>query len=117
MIKILVCGGRNFNDKETLYGKLDKISRILSGRDITIIHGAARGADSLANDWATDRKVQIEAFPADWNRHGKAAGPIRNQQMLTEGKPDVIVAFSGGSGTAHMISIARKAGIPVYEVK
>jgi hypothetical protein len=55
-------------------------------------------------------------FPAQWDRYGEAAGPIRNAWMLEFGKPDLVVAFPGGRGTADMISKARKAGIEVCEV-
>jgi len=52
-------------------------------------------------------------FPADWSRHGKSAGPIRNRQMLIEGRPDIVVAFPGGKGTANMIKQAVEAGVKV----
>jgi hypothetical protein len=55
-------------------------------------------------------------FPADWEKYGKAAGPIRNQQILVEGKPDLVVAFQGGRGTANMVSRAQQAGVPVVEI-
>ena len=82
-----------------------------------IIHGAAKGADSLASEWAALNEVKEEVFPADWKTHGRAAGPIRNQQMLDEGKPDLVIAFPGGRGTADMVKRARKAGIEVMEVE
>ena len=111
-MKVLVCGGRDFNDQPFLYGVLDSFG---FGPITTIIHGAARGADSMAGKWARDRKIPELVFPADWNLYGKQAGPIRNQQMLDQGQPDIVVAFPGGRGTAHMISIASKAGVIVYE--
>ena len=88
---------------------------------ITMIAGEASGADFLAKVFALDEYGDIEAvsykgFPADWKKHGKAAGGIRNQQMLDEGKPDLVIAFPGGTGTADMIRRARKAGVEVVEV-
>jgi acyl-CoA synthetase (NDP forming) len=58
----------------------------------------------------------VTSFPANWKKHGKSAGPIRNQLMLDVGKPDLVIAFPGGSGTADMIRRARKAGVPVKEI-
>lgn len=60
--------------------------------------------------------VPVIVYHADWNAHGRSAGPIRNAKMLAEGKPDLVVAFPGGKGTAHMVGIARKAGVPVVEM-
>lgn len=109
--RILVCGGRDFDDYAALAEALDVM------RPSVVIHGAARGADSLAHRWAQNRCVPVESYPADWRTHGKAAGPIRNRRMLDEGKPDIVAAFPGGRGTEHMISIAMKAGIPVMIMK
>lgn len=83
----------------------------------TLINGGARGADALAKEWGERKSgVIVDTYYADWKKHGKAAGPIRNVQMLKEGRPNAVVAFSGGSGTSHMISIAEKAGVPVLRV-
>ncbi|MBN8978812.1 MAG: DUF2493 domain-containing protein [Rhizobiales bacterium] len=118
--RVLVCGGRDFNDRELLDRTLRFIDRH-RGPIGTIIHGAAPGADTLAATWAKDVALdvagEILAFPADWKQHGRAAGPIRNQRMLDEGKPDLVVAFPGGRGTADMVARARKAGIKVMEVR
>lgn len=81
-----------------------------------IIHGGARGADEGANDWAGSEHVPARAFHADWRKHGNAAGPIRNQRMIDEGKPDIVIAFPGGRGTADMVRLAEAAGIPVIHV-
>lgn len=112
---VLVCGGRDYADCEHLFGVLDLIHR---KRPIdVIIHGNARGADSLAGAWAGSRGVGCMVFPADWQTHGKAAGAIRNQEMLDRGEPDSVIAFPGGRGTADMVRRARKAGIPVGEFR
>ena len=115
--RILVCGGRDYNNRERVFEILDGAVSTLHPAKVIIIHGGARGADRLSGEWAKERNVETIVFYADWNTHKKAAGPIRNQKMLTEGKPDAIVAFKGGNGTAHMIRIGRKASVPVYEVK
>ncbi len=112
-MRVLVCGGRDFTDRAAVFAALDRLAR---ERGVALlIHGAARGADTLAGDWAASRGVFTHAFPADWQRDGRAAGPIRNQRMLVEGKPDGVVAFPGGIGTADMIRRATAAGIKVWE--
>jgi len=88
--------------------------------DTTIIHGAARGADRLAGMLASRLfKFNIEKYPADWKAHGKAAGMIRNKQMLDEGRPDEVCAFYSGplksNGTKDMVERARSSGLPVRE--
>ncbi len=112
--RILVCGGRDYADKTKVYPTLDGF---LSANPsvLHIIHGAARGADSLASQWAKDRGVIASAYPADWKAYGKQAGYIRNKQMLDEGKPDLVIAFPGGAGTAMMVRIARAARVKTIE--
>jgi hypothetical protein len=113
--RLLVCGGRDYADRGHVFATLD---RVTAKRPIgLVIHGAARGADTLAGAWATERKVEAWAFPANWQKHGKAAGHLRNQAMLTHGKPNGVVAFPGGSGTADMVARANSAGITVMEVR
>lgn len=114
MSRILVCGGRDYKDRERLFAVLDAYRNSTS--TMTVIHGDARGADCLAGEWAKDRNVPVCAFPADWNAHGKSAGPIRNAQMIREGQPNIVVAFPGGRGTDDMIRQARRAGINVVQV-
>ena len=113
-MKLLVCGGRNYADQKGLYLVLDAWHRV--NPVSLLIHGAARGADQLAANWASSRGVPLAAYPADWNLHGRSAGPRRNEQMLQEGKPEMVIAFPGGRGTAHMVRIAREAGVKVMTV-
>lgn len=113
-LRVLVCGGRKFQD----YIRFARAMRAIEaarGPFTVVIHGGAAGADWCAHLWASSpvgRTKEIE-FPADWKTHGRKAGPIRNQQMLDEGKPDLVIAFPGGRGTADMVNRARKAGVPV----
>jgi len=89
-----------------------------------LIHGGANGADRLADQWARGHGINVQVFPAEWTRLGKAAGPIRNEQMLVEGKPDAVAAFPsnsrvvrpGRSGTQDMVNRANDAGVEVFEV-
>lgn len=117
-MKVLVCGGRDYNDGERLFAYLDKLDKELPEPGITgIVSGCARGADTLAIQWSRKWDLPVSFFPADWNKHGRSAGHIRNQQMLDQGKPDLVVAFPGGRGTANMIERAKTAGVPVREVQ
>jgi hypothetical protein len=126
-MKILVCGGRDFSDHEFVMRTLDRLSEDWPKTPtdqfgnwlpvVTIIAGGAKGVDSMAADWAIVNWTDYKEFKADWSKHGKAAGVIRNQQMLDEGKPDLVVAFPGGRGTADMIARAEAAGVPVQKIE
>lgn len=117
-MRVLVCGGRKFSDRELLYKILNIIHNGIKGGITTIIHGGATGADSIAGDWSVNvLKKEAEVYLANWNMHKTAAGPIRNRKMLKEGKPDIVVAFPGGSGTADMIKIATAAGVKVFDIE
>lgn len=86
--------------------------------NVTIIHGGATGADTAADEWAVVNWTGLTEFkvtPEEWKHLGRAAGPIRNQRMIDEGKPDLVVAFPGGTGTADMVRRAKRAGIEVIE--
>jgi hypothetical protein len=112
MTKVLVCGGRDYNDKITVFKVLDQLHR---ENNITeIIQGGAKGADELAHLWAVTNNIYSRTFIAYWAKHGKRAGPIRNRQMLSEGKPDVVIAFPGNIGTKDMVSQSKKALIYIY---
>jgi hypothetical protein len=111
-LTVLVCGGRDYSDRLRLFKLLD-YNRAKIG---LLVHGAAKGADSLAGAWALSRGVRQLAFAAEWKKYGRKAGAIRNVQMLRDAVPDLVVAFPGGVGTQHMIGIARKAGVRVIEV-
>ena len=106
--RYLICGGRDFADQALMDKALAAL--ILHPLDAVIIYGGARGADRMGARWGSDRGAKLDAYPADWKKYDRAAGPIRNQKMLDEGKPDVI-AFPGGVGTADMVRRARKAGV------
>lgn len=114
MIKVLVCGGRDFTDEVLICSTLGKIHKE-HGISV-IVHGGASGADCLASVFAEKNGISTERYPANWQKHGKAAGPIRNKYMLNFSKPDIVVAFDGGKGTANMVSLANKDGVPVFIV-
>lgn len=114
-MNILVCGGRDFWDRDYLCVKLDAI-HFSRGID-KIITGAANGADWLALMWARDREIPFAGYPAQWNAHGKGAGPIRNQHMLDEEIIHGVVAFPGGVGTADMVRRAQEADLPIWDLR
>lgn len=132
-IRILVCGSRRLGElrhvpapfdagnvatseerlvKDVLDDLLAKHSMGIS----LVITGGAVGADELANRWARDNGIDRVVVPANWEKHGRAAGPRRNQLMLDLLKPDMVVAFPGGLGTQDVVLRARKAGIYVLQV-
>lgn len=113
-MRVLVCGGRKYNDRERVNAVLTKLHAEV-GIDF-LIEGGAPGADRLAAEWANEWNVPSGRYEADWEAHGNFAGPMRNRRMLEEGKPDIVVAFPGNRGTADMCRKARKAGVEVYEI-
>lgn len=119
-MRVLVCGGRDYNNRDHVHNTLTQLDAE-RGPITCIIHGAATGADHEGMIWAqmmaeSGRKIMHAPFSAELRVFGKAAGPIRNKRMLVEGKPDVVVAFPGGRGTADMMRQARVAGVEVIEV-
>lgn len=131
MTRILVCGGRNFGntkaERDYIFECLDNFclqhGYVTEDHNkdavwlpvVTVIAGAAKGVDTAAVDWAITNWCDFIEFPADWKTHGKKAGYLRNVQMLKEGKPDHVIAFQGGKGTAMMIKLAKDNFVPVTE--
>lgn len=114
-MRLLVCGGRNYDDRVRVFRELDALE-INEGVDL-VIHGGATGADALASEWAISRCIPERWFAAEWKRFGRPAGPMRNQRMLDEGKPHLVLAFPGGPGTADMVNRAIIAGVEIRRVE
>lgn len=113
--RVLFCGSRTWVESIPIYRHI----AALDPGDV-VIHGGARGADSIADGAARRSGLTVEVYRADWPREGKAAGPIRNQRMLTEGRPDRVIAFrmpGESRGTDDMVRRARAAGVPVEIVE
>lgn len=115
----LVCGGRDYANRSTLFRELDRIAGERGSYPTRLVHGNARGADRLAGEWAKGLpyNIQVIAVAADWKANGRAAGPLRNQRMLHEQRPNVVIAFPGGRGTADMVNRARQQNYQVIEVR
>lgn len=111
-MRVLICGDRNYTNRKKIRAYM-----VTLPKNTIIIDGGARGADSLANEIAVQNGYPTERYFAEWNIYGRAAGPIRNKQMLDEGKPDLVVYFhddiDNSKGTRNMILKATAAGIPV----
>lgn len=115
-MRILVCGGRDYAAKDTdeitfMYGELYKYTDGVWKDDLVIIQGGARGADARAKEFAYNHGIHSVEYKADWDKHGKKAGYLRNKHMLEDGRPDLVVAFPGGKGTENMVALATKAGV------
>lgn len=108
-MRVIVCGSRGWTDRELIADRLAD----LPGESV-VMHGAARGADLIASQEALKLGLLVEEYPAEWDRYGKRAGAVRNEEMAALGA-DLCLAFWDGrsSGTAHMMEMAAKYGIPV----
>jgi hypothetical protein len=109
----LVCGGRNFKDRAELADTLDGLHQ--ERGFALMIAGGSHGADRLTEEWAGTHGLTCEVYHTDWVLLGRDAGHIRNRRMLAEGRPELVVAFPGGRRTAHLVQLARNAGIEVIE--
>lgn len=117
---VIVAGGRDYLDRETVFAELDwidewlEISRVIEGGQRTFDRETGKcigGADYHANRWSYVRGIPCTTVRANWMRWGSAAGPIRNQEMLDRFKPGALVHFPGKKGTADMIDRAHRAGV------
>lgn len=116
-MKLLVCGGRYYSDEEKVRATLAKL---FDGHEERIlIHGGAPGADTLAGSVARAMGATVRVYPADWKKHGRSAGPMRNQRMLDAEREglDWVVAFPGGTGTRDMVRRAKRAVVQVEVVR
>ncbi|RTM07422.1 MAG: DUF2493 domain-containing protein [Hyphomicrobiales bacterium] len=114
-MRVLVCGGRDYTDERRVFSALQALQEQY-GPFTHVIEGGASGADRLGFRWAHSNGISTLTFRANWKAHGRAAGPIRNQKMLDDGKPGLVVAFPGGKGTEDMVSRAGNAGVRVVRV-
>lgn len=115
-MRVLICGSRTFDNAAAILDAVMRLELKYLDGDLVCIHGDARGADKIAATICERRDWTVRAYPADWSL-GRRAGYVRNQQMLDEGKPDLVLAFrSAGEsrGTDMMVKLARDAGVPTF---
>lgn len=133
-MRILVAGSMDFFNTALVYKAIAQAVRLHFFGDnevspaeleskfsfVTVVHGAAKGAESSAADFARKNGMREEAHYADWNTHGRSAGPIRNKEMVySDPKPNICLAFIADSesrGTKNVMMMARKRGVPVMEI-
>lgn len=114
-MRAIVCGGRDFKNWPLIKATLDAIHAETPLARVAT--GAAPGADTLADTWARSRAIRVERYYALWHTYGNAAGPMRNQKMLDDEQPDIVIAFPGGHGTEDMVSKAEARGVLVRRIQ
>lgn len=116
MTKVIIAGGRDFADMDLLSQTILGLYSYSELSSLEIVSGRARGADRLGEVFAYEHDIPVKFFPAEWDKHGKAAGFIRNKEMA--GYADVLVAFWDGKskGTSHMINLAKAQDLSVHVV-
>lgn len=112
-MRVLVCGGRDYSDRLNVFAALDRIWQKAPMDSMVVIQGGAKGADEIARAWCLERQVEYINVPANWKVFGLKAGPLRNQKMVSKYRPELVLAFPGGKGTADMTKRAEEAGIPI----
>ncbi len=119
---VLVCGGRDYRNREAIQRTFTQLIQLPS----VLVHGGCRGADMMSEEVYrevlrdVDKDGAVRCFPAQWGKYGQSAGPIRNQAMLDETLPHLIVAFHSNlkesKGTLDMVTRGEKAGIPILRI-
>lgn len=114
-MRVIIAGGRDFDDYDLLSQKCDRILKFVE--DVEVVSGTARGADRLGERYAKERGFKVTQFTADWWYYGKSAGYVRNKEMAKYA--DALIAFHDGSsrGTQHMINLAKSYGLKIRIVK
>jgi YspA, cpYpsA-related SLOG family len=108
-MKTIIAGGRDYNLSENQYSQLELLP-------ITeVISGGAMGVDNCAEEWARSKRLNLTIYEADWKKHGRAAGPIRNEEMAKYA--EACVLFPGGKGTADMAARAKKHNLKIYDYR
>lgn len=110
-MRLIIAGGRDYQFTAEDLAFLDALHRQIGVTEV--VSGAAPGADACGEAWAIANRIPVKLFPADWDKHGRAAGPIRNGLMAEYA--DGVALFPGGRGTASMKRLAMQRGIHVYD--
>lgn len=145
-MRVLICGSRTYEEQNYDFDFIGTFVEGLAhnyhkfGSPVTVIHGAAEGADTVADECAEASELPTKSYAADWDNctwrcrpghrrkrqdgttYCPSAGPRRNRQMLEEGQPDVVIAFvdkplEESSGTNNMVELASAAGVTTFVVE
>jgi len=114
--RVLCFGGRTYVDAKMVDQCLSQLPRILGTTSFAIMHGGARGADTLCGDWGKARGIPVARIDANWDFYAKKAGSERNQWMLEFFQPTYAVGFPGGPGTRDMRLRLDNAGVPCWMI-
>ena len=122
MTRVIIAGSRNFNDQDLFDNTLHDILLDIESDDLEIVSGGCTGADAMAEDYADRWELKFTEFPAYWSTYGKAAGPMRNEQMAkyaAEAECGILIAFPIGEskGTRNMVKLARQYGLEVHVIE
>lgn len=114
-MKLIIAGGRYFVGRQKHLDWLNELEKEQLGSDPIeeVISGCALGADTFGSCWANSRGIPVKEFRPEWHKHGKSAGPIRNQEMAEYA--DAVVLFPGEKGTEHMYTVAKKKNLIIYD--
>lgn len=112
-MKLIIAGGRDYQFTEADYDRLDALHERTPVSEV--VSGKAPGADTCGEEWARRHGLPVAEFPADWEAHGRAAGPMRNHQMAVYA--DAVALFPGGRGTRSMHRLATKEGILIFDFR
>lgn len=116
-MKLIVAGSRTFTDYSKLKASLDNLLKNTDKKDVTIISGAANGADSLGERYAKENQLKLEIYKADWERFGKSAGYIRNKEMADVATHLCLFWDGVSKGSKHMLDIAKEKGLEIRVIK
>jgi len=122
MTRIIIAGSRGFNDQDLFDNTIHDVLMGYETDELEIISGGCRGADRMGEEYAEEWGIKCTVFPADWDTYGKAAGPIRNEQMAkyaAEADRGILIAFPVGEsrGTRNMIELAKRYGLEVSVIE
>lgn len=118
LIKIIIAGGRDFQNYELLVKNCNQIIEFLAkSNKVEIVSGCARGADNLGIKYAIEKGITTSLFPANWNEHGKTAGFIRNKEMANHANALILFWDGKSKGSRHMLDTMQKLNKPVYIIK
>lgn len=109
-MKLIIAGGRDYCLRPYDYTRLNRIRGVTE-----VVSGGARGADACGELWASNRKIPVKRFVADWDGFGKRAGMLRNRQMAEYA--DAVVLFPGGRGTDNMFDVAKELGLKIFDLR